>query len=152
MERKKDAIITQELIEMGFKGRVLSQLLQFITDKETLQDFYNFIILKGEGMTKILLVHKFITYMQDKSSFQNCKEFEDAYVNAQGTIKKQLVVARLFALKTSIFQLNKVQTIMEKENISLSKFYALIVKYRQMYSVSEIITLFETMPTVKVSK
>ncbi|SCW57451.1 hypothetical protein SAMN04487970_1016101 [Paenibacillus tianmuensis] len=144
MEYKNDIDITQTLIEMGFNGKLLIQLIQYITDNETMQDFYNFIILKGDGMTKVLLVHNFIIHMQDKHSFQTCKQFEDAYLSAHGTNDKRFVIERLLALKASISQLNKIQTIMEKKNISLPMFYALIVKYRKMYSVSEIITLLET--------
>lgn len=62
--------IDEELKEMGFKGMLLEILNSLITDAETMQELYNFIILQGEGMTKFMIVHEFEIHLQNKFYFE----------------------------------------------------------------------------------
>lgn len=135
--------VHNELVSMGFKGKMLRDLQAVITDADTMHDFYNFITTKGEGMTKLLLVHKFCQHMQDKHSFASCDSFVEAYSDANGSLEKSGVIAKLFATRTGVQQLNKVVEMVELGNIPLTNLYSAVVKHRSKYSSQEIVTLLE---------
>lgn len=91
--------IRDELFVMGFKGFLLGDLLKSIIDEESLHSFYNFILKTEEeerGITKVLLVHKFIKQMHDKHSFINYNEYMETYNSARTSFEKKEVINRLF--------------------------------------------------------
>ncbi|EJW14088.1 hypothetical protein M5X00_26295 [Paenibacillus alvei] len=138
----------EELLEMGFKGALLHNLLQVIIDNDTLHTFYNFILeSEGEKMTKVLLVHKFNEYMQDKKSYENCEEFVSALQTADTEEEKEKVVEKLFAQSASQSMLKKVVSVLEVSSTEdVLKMYQLIVKWRKMHNPNEIFTLLESLP------
>jgi hypothetical protein len=139
----------QELVSRGYKGALLRVLEEIIVDADTMQEFSNYIILKGEAMKPLLLVHKFKQHMQDKQSFQSGNEFDEAYTQASTLKEKYDVILKMLASKATIEQLNKVLDIIDSELLSVSEFYDIVGKYRKMYTTSEIIILIESMHIVR---
>ncbi|OME54036.1 hypothetical protein BSK59_15760 [Paenibacillus odorifer] len=141
----------QVLTGMGFKGMLLRDLLKIIVDNDTLQDFYNFILLEEEeGVTKVLLVHNFIQHMNNKNSYKDYEDFKSAYDEAVTFHNKGYVIERMIAGKVDATKLNKVVTLFDtkRQQIDFELFYERLIRYRSQYSTHEIITLLEGLPTL----
>lgn len=136
---------TGELTAMGFKGKLIEDLHKVITNKESLQELYNFILLRGEGMSKALLVNKFVQYMYDKLIFfTSCAEFIDIYQKTENAVDKKKAISKLLANKTDMKIVGEISKFLENDLLPIEKFYALIVRYRKQYSGSEILIIFQT--------
>lgn len=139
--------LSGELIEMGFKGLLLKRLMPYIVDHATLQEFYNFIILREEEkLTKVLLVHEFISHMQNKNSFDSATTFINQYAEAKTQEEKVFLICKLMNTECPQ-ELKKVSTIFDENLDKLSVLYERIVKYRKMYKPDEIITLLGIIPS-----
>lgn len=141
---------TEELSEMGFKGALLRRLLDCIVDADTMQEFDNFIMLnelnEGPKMTKVLLVHRFVSHMQDKHSFSDSDDFITQFEAAETQEEKETLISKLLALKASPLMLKKVAEQLTDNPSKLPLLYDKVVKYRKVYKPDEIATLLDTMP------
>ncbi|SMG52195.1 hypothetical protein [Paenibacillus aquistagni] len=136
--------IKEELELVGFKGLLLEKLLQIITDYNTMEEFWNFIILNEEKqMTKVLLVHKFLIYMQSKYSFSDAGEFKRVYCSVKERNDRQNVIAKLFFSKSDEYY--KVIDWIDTGKISFEEIYKLVVDYRRIFTAKESISLIEIM-------
>lgn len=135
---------------MGFKGALLRRLLDCIVDADTMQEFNNFIMLnelnEGPKMTKVLLVHRFVSHMQDKHSFNDSDEFITQFEAAETQEEKETLISKLLALKASPLMLKKVAEQLTANPSKLPLLYDKVVKYRKVYKPDEIATLLDTMP------
>ncbi|KOY13805.1 hypothetical protein [Paenibacillus xylanivorans] len=116
------------LLELGFKGRILRDLRDIIVDEETLYTFYNFILKNEEEegrITSLLLVYKFKKLMQDKQSFADYHDFEEAYNSAHELVDKRKVLERLFCSESS--DLAKILLWLKYKMISRRELYQLVV-------------------------
>ncbi|MGG4105222.1 hypothetical protein AAXB25_14995 [Paenibacillus lautus] len=138
---------TEELLGMGFKGTQITRLLDWIVDADTMQELRNFIILNEDvKKTKVLLVHQFVSHMQDKYSFVDSTEFVTKYETAESHEEKEVLVSRLLVGKASSLMLKKVVEQFNNNPSKLSLFYDKVVRYRKMYKPNEIMTLLDTLP------
>ncbi|MCM3202894.1 hypothetical protein [Paenibacillus illinoisensis] len=134
------------LSELGFKGKMLSDLCDLIVDEETLYTFYKFVLRNDEEegrVTSLLLVHKFKKFMHDKQSFADYHEFIEAYNSVHEVFEKKKVLERLFRSESN--DLIKIIPWLNLEMISYKKLYQLIVRYRSQYSVRDSLFLIETL-------
>lgn len=135
----------QELIGMGFKGANLSKLLTVIVDADTMQELYNFIILKCEGMSNLQIAHKFYNHMRDKQSYASYEQFETAYTGANDVVDRQGVIAKLLATKANTEQLIRVLILISDRRMTLPTLYGYIVRYRKLYTVDQTLILLEAL-------
>lgn len=134
------------LSELGFKGKMLSDLCDIIVDEETLYTFYKFVFKNEEEegrITSSLLVYKFKKFMHDKQSFTDYHEFIEAYDSVHEVFEKKKVLERLFCSESN--DLIKVVSWLNADMISHRKLYQLAIKYRSQYSVRESLLLIETL-------
>lgn len=140
--------IQQELLQMGFKGILLSRLLNLVVDSDSLQDFYNFVLLKGEGMSKVLLVQGYGEHLDNKRAYVDYQEFVNDYDNASTIKEKCFIIEKLILGKISSEKLNKVVEVFENNRkTDFKRFFQKMERYRKEYNTTEIITLLETMTT-----
>lgn len=140
--------VQQELLEMGFKGLLLHKLLNIIVDGDSLQDFYNFILLKGEGMSKVMLVHNYSEHIDNKRTYASYQEFVDDYDKAVTKQEKLSTIEKLILGKVSSEKLNKVVMVFEiHRERDFKKLFQKMERYRKEYNIFEIITLLEAMTT-----
>ncbi|MFC5403923.1 hypothetical protein [Cohnella soli] len=140
--------IREELSAMGFKGLLLHKLLAYIVDGESLQAFYNFIIMKEEEegrMTKVLLVHKFSEHMQDRLTFKDFNDFLSEFNNSADESEQEKIIQKLVVRKADNDMLNKVAKLFVCNPLRVEIIYNMIVEYRRMYKPDEIIMLLEEM-------
>ncbi|WP_090739351.1 hypothetical protein [Paenibacillus sp. Mc5Re-14] len=139
--------LSVELIEMGFKGLLLKRLMTCIVDYATLQEFHNFIILREEElMTKVLLVHEFISHMQNKNSFDSGIIFITQYEEAETQEEKEFLICKLMNTENPLV-LKKVSTLFSDNMDKLPALYDRVVRYRKMYKPDEIVALLGILPT-----
>lgn len=132
---------------MGFKGTQIKRLLECIYNEDTMQEFRNFIIFNEEAkMTKVLLVHQFVSHMQDKNSFNDSTEFITQFKAAETQEEKEILISKLLVVKASPLMLKKVSEQFNNNSSKLSLLYDKVVKYRKMYKPDEIMTLLDTLP------
>ncbi|WP_405131385.1 hypothetical protein MHB43_03980 [Paenibacillus sp. FSL H8-0317] len=137
--------IREVLSELGFRGSMLRDLSDIIVDEKTLYAFYNFILKteeEEEVITSLLLVYKFKKHMQDKQSFANYHDFEEAYNSAHELVEKRKVLERLFCSES--IDLEKILLWLKYNMISYKKLYQLVVKYRSNYSIKEMLILIDS--------
>jgi len=138
--------IRDELSALGFSGLLLRSLLDYIVDDDSLQSFFNFIIRmdeKEERITQVLLVYKFIVYMQDKQSYKDSNEYISAYAKSKTIDEKQEVLAKLFLSNSP--KLIEVIFWIDNDMISNDTLYHLAVQNRCQFSVEESLLLIETL-------
>ncbi|MCY7484935.1 MULTISPECIES: hypothetical protein [Paenibacillus] len=139
-----DDIILHELgCKMGFRGKMLTDLKSVIVDEETLQQFYNFIILYGSELSKPMIVHKFIIHIKEKLSYKQYHEFEEKYKECVLKMEKINIIRRLFVNIENNEGIEKVFHWIDNQNVSLKQVYDAVITYRNDFNVNEIITLIE---------
>jgi hypothetical protein len=131
--------IKEKLINMGFNGGFLGELLKIIKDDDDYEKFQNFIINNdGKFDTQLHLIHQFSIYLQQTSPYTK-EEFIQEYKNASN---KYEVIVKLFKSSVNPITLKKIERLF-KNGLTLEEFYDKVVMYRGSFNAENIVNMIE---------
>lgn len=134
----------KELERLGYKGKLLTMLVDTIGNEANLGTFYQFVLDNdGKCNSKLSLVSRFVVYMQEKQSYQNATDFTQEYIASTDIDNKKYVLEKLFGCNVDFTTLNKVLQLLEKHTLTLERLYELVSHYRKSYNPKETVTLIE---------
>lgn len=136
------------IAELGFKGKTLSDLQAVITNEDILHSLYNFIIL-NDGMSKLMIAKKFTDKIRNEGSFDNYDSYVDAVYECETSDQLIEQCAKLLCVEKYHPRLTDFLDLFE--HVALSQdIYDQLVKFRGLYSLEEIITLYKTIHVDKL--
>lgn len=134
----------EELQKLGYKGKLLTLLVEAIGDESNLGTFYQFVLDNdGKLNSKLSTVSRFIEFMKERESYQNAIDFYKEYIASNDIESKKNVLDKLFAESVDYVILNKVSEMIEKNVLSHEHLFDLVYHYRKSYNAKETITLIE---------
>lgn len=141
-KQKMNSKIEDYLKELGFKGKILRNLLQEIKNESDLENFQNFIINNdGKFRSNLQLAHQYIISLQEDSTYTK-EEFVSDYSTSNDDRTKSKAVSKLFnSSSVNSLVLNKVEYL--KNILTLEELYDKIVEYRNEYNPIVAVKLIE---------
>jgi hypothetical protein len=135
-------IVANELVEMGFKGKLLRDLLSVIKNYDDFQNFQFFIINNdGKFKSKVQLVQQYIIYLQKTSSYSSKCEFILDYMKKED---KKEVYEKLFMSHVDTVTLNKVEKLL-MNGLTLEDLYDKVIEYRSKYNTFTVVCKIENL-------
>lgn len=131
----------RELVELGFKGRVLGDMMVLVSNEEEMEELQNFILLNERTYKSSLeLAYKFKLHLKKNSSY-SCESFCREYADSHLEIEKIEALQKLFFEKINLQQLKKVESLINNGIVKLSRLYDFTIDNRNQYTFNVIVNL-----------